>query len=89
MENKKLIDAEDFLDLFYVASAGQDKTFVKVVEMVVEDTPAIDAVEVVRCKDCMYRDIPKCCPCQIGGYRVTDDWYCPMGVKMERGDSID
>lgn len=45
---KRLISADDFLDLFYVASAGQDKAFVKTVEMVVEDTPTIDAVEVVH-----------------------------------------
>ena len=48
----RLIEADEFLDLFYVASAGQDKAFVKIVEMVVEDTPTVDAVEVVRCKDC-------------------------------------
>ena len=39
----RLIDADDFLDLFYVASAGQDKAFINVVEMVVADTPTIDA----------------------------------------------
>ena len=49
---KRCIYVDDFLDLFYVASAGQDKMFVKVVEQVVEDTPTADVVEVVRCKDC-------------------------------------
>ena len=49
---ERCIYADDFLDLFYVASAGQDKMFVKVVEQVVEDTPTADVVEVVRCKDC-------------------------------------
>ena len=51
---ERCIYADDFLDLFYVASAGQDKMFVKVVEQVVEDTPTADVVEVVRCKDCIY-----------------------------------
>lgn len=50
----RLIYVDDFLDLFYVASAGQDKAFVEAVEMVVEDAPAVDAVEVVRCKDCKH-----------------------------------
>ena len=45
-----------------------------------------DMVEVVRCKDCIYKDNPPCCPCQIGGFRVTDDWYCPMGVKENEAD---
>ena len=49
MENEnRLMYADDFLDLFYVASAGQDKAFIKSVEMVVEDTPTVDAVEVVH-----------------------------------------
>lgn len=39
----RLINADDFLDLFYVASAGQDKRFRQVVEMVVEDVPTVDA----------------------------------------------
>ena len=51
---ERCIYADDFLDLFYVASAGQDKMFVKVVEQVVEDTPTADVVEVVRCEKCKY-----------------------------------
>lgn len=43
MEEARLIDANDFLDLFYVASAGQDRAFVATVEMVVKDTPTIEA----------------------------------------------
>ena len=39
---ERCIYADDFLDLFYVASAGQDKMFVKVVEQVVKDTPTAD-----------------------------------------------
>lgn len=52
MPKERLIYADDFLDLFYVASAGQDKAFISAVEMVMKDTPTIDAVEVVRCRDC-------------------------------------
>ncbi|MBR3924480.1 MAG: hypothetical protein IKJ45_15280 [Kiritimatiellae bacterium] len=47
------------------------------------DADAIDAVVVVRCKDCVYKDMPQCCPCQLNGFRVTHDWYCPMGVKED------
>lgn len=46
------IKAEEFLDAFHVASARQDKEFIKTVEMVVADIPTYDVVEVVRCKDC-------------------------------------
>lgn len=43
MRMPRYMDADVFLDLFYVASAGQDKAFVATVEMVVADTPAVDA----------------------------------------------
>lgn len=42
----KIVYAADVLDLFYVASVGQDKAFIRVVEDVVENVPAIDAAEV-------------------------------------------
>lgn len=45
----------------------------------------IDAVPVVRCRECKYKNIPKCCPYQINGFKVENDWYCPMGVKMDGG----
>ena len=45
--------------------------------------PTIDAVEVVRCRECKYKHVPRCCPCQISGFKVDDDWYCPMGVRRE------
>ena len=41
----------------------------------------IDAVPVVRCRECFYKDIPKCCPYQINGFEVVSNWYCPMGVR--------
>ena len=44
---EKLIYADDFLDLFYVASAGQDKEFIKTVEMVVEDTPTVSVITAI------------------------------------------
>lgn len=47
---------------------------------IIKECSTIDAVQVVRCKDCVYRNIPKCCPYQINGIKVTHDWYCPMGV---------
>lgn len=48
--------------------------------------PTIEAEPVVRCKDCMYKEVPKCCPYQISGFAVPDDWYCPMGVKKNAAD---
>ena len=89
MEKKRLIDATDFLDLFYVASAGQDKAFISTVEMVVDDTPDVDAVEVVRCKDCLYRDQSFRCIALYYGFNPNDDWFCANGKRdggTENGD---
>ena len=53
----------------------------------IDDAHTIDAVEVVRCRECFYKDIPKCCPYQINGFEVVSNWYCPMGVrKMDAKD---
>lgn len=74
MPNERLIYADDFLDLFYVASAGQDKAFISAVEMVMKDTPTIDAVEVVRCKDCKHRGIVTECPMCYTDYSYDEDY---------------
>lgn len=51
--------------------------------------PAVDAVEVVRCKDCAYKRIPHCCPCQLNGFQVEDDWFCPIGMRNQIGAKMD
>ena len=64
--------------------------------------PTIDAVEVVRCKDCKHRptgtganhdlEFPDDeCPCQCAGdywysWMPPDDWFCPCGEKKENVD---
>lgn len=77
----RIIDVDDFLDLFYVASAGQDKAFVAAVEMVVEDAPTIDAVQVIRCADCAYYGKspfghPHIGWCRIDCKHRKPDFYC-------------
>lgn len=75
----RLIDADDFLSLFYSASAGQDKEFIKTVEMVVEDTPTIDA-EPVRHGKWMYHriSVPKG---KGQTYSVYGCWLCHAHVR--------
>ena len=86
----RLIDADDVLDLFYVASAGQDKAFVRTVEMVVDDAPTIDAVPVVRCKDCF-----SCTPilkksgevyfyrCDYYDIEIEENDFCSRGERKD------
>lgn len=58
------------------------------VQHVIDSAPAVDAVEVVRCKDCVHYDYtlydwvgPRYCEC-LGCYR-QDDFYCAYGRKRE------
>ncbi len=64
----------------------------------IDEAPTVDAVEVVRCKDCKHRKNPEECPMcftevvdVVGGqmYKFTDltsdNGYCHMGAKMDGG----
>ena len=87
----KVVYAEDVLDLFYVASAGQDKAFIEIVEDVIENTPEADVAEVkhgewvryphgsgIYCSRCRHKR----------RYRDIHDAYCPhCGAKMKGGDT--
>ena len=91
----KVIYAEDLLDLFYVASAGQDKAFIDIVEDVVINTPTADVAEVKHGEwlvvlNCGAKCIGRCSLCGveqeaphytalISGYRYCH--YC--GAKMD------
>lgn len=94
----RYVAADDFLDLFYVASAGQDKAFIETVEMVVADTPTADVAPVVHGKwESVYttywkwkpdgahpvdRIIYRCSECNRRTAIKTS--YCPnCGAKMD------
>lgn len=56
----------------------------------INEQPTVDAVEVVRCKDCQFRDDPY----DMGGLRYClrikhytwDDNYCSFGAKRGGGE---
>ena len=55
--------------------------------------PSADVVEVVRCRDCMYRDYDDepygkkiaVCTGAMAYSHTPDDWYCPMGKHKNGG----
>lgn len=71
----RLIDADDLKDLMFVALMGYENGFIRGIENVIDDCPTIDAVPVVRCKDCVSY-------VYSGNYIDDDDgeekefWYC-------------
>lgn len=65
--------------------------------VIINDAPTIDAVEVVRCKDCKYRSEDGECDCNslhmqmegdsIGvGFMPEKDFYCAYGKRREDGE---
>lgn len=48
--------------------------------------PTIDAVPVVRCKDCRWKEEEQpgmvYCPATVGGW-VDEDWFCKGGERSE------
>ena len=80
----RYIDADDFLDLFYVAAMGQDQEFIKTVEMVLDDTPTADVVEVVRCKYCKWYQLYHlaCIHPYFNGW-INVDGFCSYGEKRD------
>ena len=84
----RLIDAKDCKELMYIKCAWQDKKFLEAMEDVIENTPTIDAVEVVRCYDCKYcgwDDIYDRYWCErtLGNILVQSDDYCSFGKRKE------
>ena len=53
---------------------------------VIRKSPTIDAVPVVRCKDCKYHEDEEIgmvyCPNALGGW-VAENWFCADGERKE------
>ena len=85
----RLIDADKFFNDMYnmcntkaqfVMGLGEIVHVIDVLEQIM-NTPTVDAVEVVRCKDCKYHDNEENLPiCIIG---AEDNDYCSWGERRE------
>lgn len=85
----RLIDADTLKEEWTIASPEPYNTDASEVLDSIETTPTIDAVPVVRCKDCIYYekgiDYPPYCNCPSGGisdYPQEDD-FCSYGKRRE------
>lgn len=86
----RLIDAGALIDKAWDAENGFG--WVKVVSVNdVMTAPTIDAVEVVRCRDCKYsrpyRTDKYTCEKEhdCGDYTIPADWFCADGKRREEG----
>lgn len=84
----RLIDADDFYELI---DGGYDLDFDEVPETkrellrMINDAPTIDAVPVVRCKDCKFGVVDGTKYfCRIdGGIWCDGNWFCANGERRE------
>ena len=80
----RLIDADA---LMY--EANSDGAYGYVDAKQISDAPTVDAVPVVRCKDCKYHEDEEIgmvyCPNALGGW-VGENWFCADGEREEGAD---
>lgn len=76
----RLIDADDLKDLMFVALMSYERGFISIIENVINDCPTVDAVEVVRCRDCEHWDDEWCV---INEAYFEDDDFCSYGKRKE------
>ena len=76
----RLVDADEaykvLTDYYHQRTEIQHKALKEAIERV----PTVDAVEVVRCKDCMYRDGNVC---DYSAVYVRPHGYCQWGRREE------
>lgn len=81
----RLIDADAIFD----DCIFSDMTFERDLKIFIDSFDTIDAVPVVRCKDCKHRD-PEDRKCDSGAleragcvFPVEDDYFCAWGERRE------
>lgn len=76
----RLIDADELIEIAHRIRLDSRER----IERMIESAPTIDAVEVVRCKDCKFYDRGNCTFWDDGyGAIVSSDDYCSQGKKMD------
>ena len=84
---KKRLDDMEVRNGHKYYRAGMDDALHDFMPQLIDEQPTVDAVEVVRCKDCKHwadgvagcTDHVKCC--KIGYYMVGENGYCVYGER--------
>ena len=87
----RLIDADAFLK--DILTAGIGKTIIEYSEIdigyMIRRRPTIDAVPVIRCKDCkwLYSEMGNyCCRSHRGLVRICENSFCSYGERKDGDD---
>ena len=86
-DKKRLIDA-NALDTRERGNNSQ-RTMWHTIKRLIDNSPTVDAVEVVRCKDCMHssgtRVVPNTAVCFKSGTIVPAEHFCSYGERKDNG----
>lgn len=83
----RLIDADELIEKYggWYTEEGTEDGFIGVIEALVNAMPSVQP-EIIRCKECKYRDADDFCTGR--GYPnalVPDDGFCDKGERREDG----
>lgn len=92
--NKRLIYAEDalvglqYISMFGDVNDNMIQGAMRLARSKIENAPTVDAVEVVRCKDCIHRKEKACfnpCAGMWVGVELKDSDFCSYGERKDNG----
>ena len=92
---KRLIDANELTERIksYAGMFTDELGFVVSLEAVlggIEFSSTVDAVEVVRCKDCMFNETMACLFSEDNDPKYYDpNWFCADGVRKDNERKAD
>ena len=87
---RRLIDANTLISYMDECSKeSRFRVYYGYAKSFIDDAPTIDAVPVVRCRECKYHEEEEIemvyCPNIIGGW-VENEWFCANGERKEGAD---
>ena len=83
---KRLIDANALIEEYDRVHIGEPGKARKLIE----DAPTVEAVEIVRCRDCVHDGLPTCFTCYIEQQELIflnhdPEFFCGAGERKEDG----
>ena len=87
----RLIDADRALEIVRDQGIAHPNAYhlTNYATLILREAPTVDAVEVVRCRECKYHEGEGIemvyCPNMIGGW-VENEWFCANGKRKEGAD---
>ena len=81
---KRLIDANALIEEYDRVHVGEPGKARKLIE----DAPTVEAVEIVRCRECVHNGLPTCFTCYIEKHELIflnhdPEFFCGAGERKD------